>query len=262
MKDSPLKILLVEDSAMVYTHVEKFLRKHGHEVIKHPVHPYIKSYKDAVEALELTIPQLAILDIEIKGDKDGIELAEFIKDKFYCPIIFLSGKNTDQNLFRTSMMDTATFVVKKKPVNLEQLITDIRQFRLKTDNAGKKRTAGAFFRVRQLDVAVEDGTGFRTIRIEWKDIASVTTGNLIAKNSSIFIFRDGRKFIVHQYLSEVQQSLPPFFLRIADDMIVNKEAINGWGKSIWSFYIDAVNHKVGDAYRTENNKAILTAIRQ
>ena len=52
-----------------------------------------KAYS-STQALDMLInrsPDLVLLDIAIKGDKDGIDIAAIIREKYHLPFIFLTS---------------------------------------------------------------------------------------------------------------------------------------------------------------------------
>lgn len=82
------KILVVEDEAITALDLKFILMDLGYDVVG-----VVDNGKDAIDsAMELS-PDLIILDIKLKGDINGVQVAEEIS-KFDIPIIFASA-NTD-----------------------------------------------------------------------------------------------------------------------------------------------------------------------
>ena len=82
-----IKILVVEDESIVAKDIQKSLEKLGYEV---PA--TASSAASAYEKLEQILPDLVFLDIKLKGEEDGIHIAEHIKEKYNIPVIFGSGR--------------------------------------------------------------------------------------------------------------------------------------------------------------------------
>ena len=80
------RILVVEDEFALAEDIKLRLSKMGYEVIG-PA----SSYDKAITILESISVDLAILDIQIKGDKDGIEIGRSINERFQTPFIFLTS---------------------------------------------------------------------------------------------------------------------------------------------------------------------------
>jgi two-component system, LytTR family, response regulator len=97
-----IKILIVEDELMIATHLKLILEDLGYA----PYEP-IGNKTEALAFLKTAKPDIAILDINLQGNHDGIEIGKYISDNCSFPFIFL-----------TSNSDKATVSVAKesKPV--------------------------------------------------------------------------------------------------------------------------------------------------
>jgi len=102
-----LKVLLVEDDKMLCAIFEMFLVQMGHDLIG--------IYHDAESALEKcneTTPDLAVLDIHISGDLDGIQAANILQNKYDLPILFLSGDTEEETLMQANNIKCKVFLSK------------------------------------------------------------------------------------------------------------------------------------------------------
>lgn len=86
MPNQPAKILIVEDEFIVAADLSARLRKIGYEVIG-----AVSSSVEAIEKVERESPDLVLMDIVIKGDRDGITTAEIINQKYNIPVVFLTA---------------------------------------------------------------------------------------------------------------------------------------------------------------------------
>lgn len=256
-----IKILLVEDEAYSYMHVQNILEAEGYEVLAYPGKPFIDNYEDAVAVTQTDIPHIAILDIDLgKNKKDGIEIGQFIRDTYYSPVIFLSAHNNDENLRRSGMMRADGFVVKLgKPLELQQLKADIKRLLPLAEIADQIRKEGASFYVKELKGSKDTGMGFRRTRILWTELSFVRTTTMV-KNSVVIYLSNGREFLYHTSLTECQAELPPHFLRFSGQEIINAKLFTSQGKSDWVYYIDDKRYEVSEAYRTEKTLAILKGL--
>lgn len=109
-----LKILVVEDDAIVAEDIANCLVELGHA----PIGPAYDIESAKKLALENTF-QLALLDIQLEGREDGIELASWIKDKFHLPIIFLTASSDNFTLSKVKNVHPEHYLV--KPFNNAQL---------------------------------------------------------------------------------------------------------------------------------------------
>ena len=60
----------------------------------------MQSGKEALHYFETNNPDIVLLDISIKGDMDGIELAHIIRKTHQCAIVFLTAFSDDVILER------------------------------------------------------------------------------------------------------------------------------------------------------------------
>ena len=81
-----LRVLIVDDHQIVALGVADVLQQLGHEVIAS-----VTSGLEAIETATRLRPDVVIMDIELKGDTDGITAAFNIKRELGIPSIFFSG---------------------------------------------------------------------------------------------------------------------------------------------------------------------------
>jgi DNA-binding LytR/AlgR family response regulator len=113
-----LKILLVEDEGIIAADMENMLEKMGYEVLETAM-----DYEEAVERLEEETPDLILLDVNLGGKKDGIDLAEFINENYQIPFIFTTSYTDGPTIERAKKVNPIGYLV--KPFKQEQLYTTI-----------------------------------------------------------------------------------------------------------------------------------------
>jgi CheY-like chemotaxis protein len=118
MKNEKVRILILEDEGIQAMGLEETLEKHGYEVA------YIADNgKEALEFMSRQAVDLALLDIHIKGDMDGIETAWKIKDFASIPIIYLTAYMDHETVRRAE--ETAPAAYLTKPYRELNLINSI-----------------------------------------------------------------------------------------------------------------------------------------
>lgn len=101
-----VKILLVEDGSIEAMDIKRTLESFGFKV------PYVASSGE--EALEKAIeimPDLILMDIIIRGQIDGIDVASKIK-KLNIPVIFLTAHREDDTIERAKLTEPYGYIVK------------------------------------------------------------------------------------------------------------------------------------------------------
>ena len=102
-----IKILVVEDESIVAKDIQRTLVNLGYEV------PATASSADtAFERLSEFRPDLVFLDIRLKGDVDGIQIAERIKAEHRIPVIFLTSYVDKATLERAKITEPYGYLVK------------------------------------------------------------------------------------------------------------------------------------------------------
>ena len=116
--ESPTKILVVEDEAIVARDIERQLRKAGYEV---PA--VVASAEAAIEQVGRTSPDLVLMDIRLQGPVDGIEAAREIRERFSLPVIFLTAHADDETLARAKLTQPFGYII--KPIGHSNLTSSI-----------------------------------------------------------------------------------------------------------------------------------------
>lgn len=113
-----IKILLIEDEGIIAADMENMLSKMGYEVLETAM-----DYNEAIERLEAEAPDVILMDINLGGKKDGIDLAEIINEKYQIPFIFTTSYSDTATIERAKKVYPIGYLV--KPFKQEQLYTTI-----------------------------------------------------------------------------------------------------------------------------------------
>jgi PAS domain S-box-containing protein len=114
----PATILVVEDESIVASDLQHRLISMGYSV------PTTSpSGEDALEKARLLAPDLALMDIRLKGGMDGVEVAEQMRDLFNIPCVYLTAYTDDDTLRRAKITEPYGYIV--KPFDERELHTAI-----------------------------------------------------------------------------------------------------------------------------------------
>ena len=115
MTIDPHKILIVEDEAITALDLEGILEDLGFSVLD-----TADSAKSAIEALGSSTPDLILMDIKIKGDVDGIDLAKLVRSKYpTIPIIFITSFSDEHTLSRAAEINPNGYII--KPFDVDEI---------------------------------------------------------------------------------------------------------------------------------------------
>lgn len=104
---STVKILVVEDESIVAMDI-----KHRLESLDYHVSDIASSGEEAVEKVDKTNPDLILMDIVLKGEMDGIDAAQLIKDRFDIPVVYLTAYSDDKTLKRAKITGPFGYIIK------------------------------------------------------------------------------------------------------------------------------------------------------
>jgi YesN/AraC family two-component response regulator len=112
------KVLIVEDERLVAQHIAQLLKSDGYEICA-----IASDGATALKKIAEFYPDLVLLDIRIKGEIDGIEVAERIKSLYSIPIVYLTAFSDGETLERAQKTNPQGYVI--KPFRREQLLSTV-----------------------------------------------------------------------------------------------------------------------------------------
>lgn len=113
-----VKILVVEDEMIVAADIADALQRCGYEVSG-----IFPKGERAFESISSEMPDLVLLDINLRGNWDGITTAENIQSRYNIPIIYLTANSDKQTFERAKQTRPQAFLVKPfDPGDLERAV--------------------------------------------------------------------------------------------------------------------------------------------
>jgi len=115
---SMAKFMIVEDEALLAADLGDNLKELGYDVVA-----MVNSGEKAIEKIEDIDLDLVLMDIQLKGELDGIETAEKILEKKSLAIIYLTAYADDALLKRAKLSEPYGYMV--KPIEIRMLHSTI-----------------------------------------------------------------------------------------------------------------------------------------
>ncbi len=106
------------------------------------------SGEEAVNKAEKWRPDLALMDIKLRGDMDGIEAATIIKNRFDVPVVYITAYADDETLERATVTEPSGYLL--KPFDDRELDIAIRMALYKHRIDGKLRESEKKFKERPM----------------------------------------------------------------------------------------------------------------
>jgi two-component system, LytTR family, response regulator len=113
-----IKTLIVEDELIIAEDMKGMLQEMNHQVIG-----IAGDCEEAKEILDHDIPDIALIDIHLRGGDDGIELARSIRAKYDFPILFITSYSDKATVDKAKQVNPDGYIV--KPFEKEDLFTAV-----------------------------------------------------------------------------------------------------------------------------------------
>jgi PAS domain S-box-containing protein len=189
------RILIVEDEAIIAMEVESQLQSLGYEVTS-----VVNTGQKAVEKAEEDKPDLILMDIRIKGEIDGIDTAEVIRNRFGIPVIFSTAYLDQERIERAKI--TMPFGYVLKPIQERDLrvtlevalyVSKVNAERKKAENelnSEKERYRMLYERAPLSYQSLDENGCFINVNSEWLNTLGYTKDEVIGKSFGDFIHPD------------------------------------------------------------------------
>ncbi len=210
----PLKIVIVEDEPMIAETLSEMLELLDHEVLS-----VAESGEEAVMQLLEQEPDLLLLDIQLKGKMDGVELARLIRQKYNIPFIFTTAYADEETINRAKAEGPFGYIV--KPYGVKDIMAAIEvamsNYRLFEEMQAKEPAAPM-----QIDDNLYIKVDQRLVKISQSEILYVE-----AKGDYVLIKTSSDSFIIYSTLKKVVDKLEaPNFLQVHRSFMINLDKID------------------------------------
>lgn len=111
------KILIVEDNSIIALDMKKSLEKMGFIITD-----IISRLSKVPSSIEVNIPDVAIIDINLHGNLDGIEVGKYLS-KLNIPFIYLTSYSDNEIIQNALETNPICYLI--KPLNIEELKSNL-----------------------------------------------------------------------------------------------------------------------------------------
>jgi len=140
------RLMVVDDEAIITTQLEDRLQSMKYDVVG-----TASSAEESVSLARELWPDIILMDIVMKGELDGIEAAEIIKNEMDIPVIFLTGYTSDNYIERAKKVAPFGYIV--KPFREDDVRANIEIALYRKDLERKRKHAEE--RIRRLFLAID-----------------------------------------------------------------------------------------------------------
>ncbi len=121
------QILIVEDDSIIAAYLQETLIGFGYEILD-----IATTGEQAIKLATETNPDIIIMDIQLKGDINGITASKLIRKKSDVPIIYLTAYSEDTLLEQAMKTKPSAFLL--KPFNERELYANIVMALYRSEN--------------------------------------------------------------------------------------------------------------------------------
>lgn len=126
--NNPKKILIIEDEIVIALDLKKRLTALNYEI------PAIASGGEEGVALAKKLqPDLALMDVTLRGDMDGIKAAEIIKNETGIPVIFLTAHVDENTLQRAKKAGPYGYLTKPFEIKDLQNVIELALYKIQSE---------------------------------------------------------------------------------------------------------------------------------
>ncbi len=175
--EKKLEVLIVEDEAVIAQLIEFHVEEAGHTVVD-----IAHNSEKALDLISNLRPDLILLDINILGSKDGIEVGLVVKEKYNIPIIFITALSDLETIERAKAVRPVSYLI--KPYKSQDLLAaiSIGMYNYENRKAGKKITIKSInekaydnLSVREFEILVDIEEGLTNDQIAAKQFLALNT---------------------------------------------------------------------------------------
>jgi len=210
--NSKTRVLIVEDEVLIADTLHRHLESKGFDVVGKAI-----SYAEAIDLIETRNPQIALLDICLSGEKTGIDLVKYIRNKdLKIPCIYLTSQVGGKNL--SAAKETFPEGYLAKPIQIESLFTTL-EIAIHNQSLETK--------INEDSILLKENDQNHLIFL--KDILFVNADHVYV---DIYL-KEGKKITVRNSLQRMLEQLKgKNFAWVHRSYVVNLDHVTSWTKSI------------------------------
>ena len=209
MPEKSLSIGVLEDEVLIAEALCELLRDLGYSNLS-----VANSYREGIEMLSARQLDILLLDINLKGEHDGIDFAKVVRQRLHIPLIFISSHSDAHTVERASAVAPNGYLL--KPFDQDRLYTAIE-----TAVANFSNTQPATTTPRDAIFVKEANGSYARLRLE-------TLLWFRSEGNYLELYTADKRFLIRSSIREFLARYPELpFVRIHKSHGVRLEAIDG-----------------------------------
>lgn len=234
-----LKILVVEDDLIYCEVIENILQNMGYEAVA-----IVDNSGEALRLFKAITPDLVLLDISIRGNLDGISVAQKINEIKPTPLIFITSHKEEELFTKAKQTFPFAYIYKdldetqvQRAIEIAILRSYYKSEKLPSDNTWKE------------DVIIQNSFFIKTenklVKVNIEDISWIEV-----EGKLLLIHTEKGEIVFRATLGEIEQKLPAaLFQRVHRAYIVQLKKIESIDLDENVIVIGKKKIPIGNTYR-------------
>ncbi len=201
------QIIIVEDEILIADTIERYIQKNGMQAAAKTI-----SFEETIPLLTNDI-DLLLLDIRLYGEKSGIEIGQYIRDKqINIPFIYLTSQSDKLHLDLAKLTQPSGYL--NKPIQKSSLISMIEVVLF--NHRAIADVNHYDFTIKAID---------KYVKLNFSDVMYIEADHVYV---NLFL-KSGEKLITRQSLKQLLHELPEKeFIQVHRSFLVNIQHIDKW----------------------------------
>ena len=216
--DDNVKILIVEDEMVIGANISLQLSGLGYEVTG-----IIPRGEEVLDHIKHDLPDIILMDIQLKGTLDGIQTTKRIQEHYDIPIIYLTANVDDAHFNKAKETNPYAFI--SKPFKKRDLQRAIEL------TVNKIQTTSNLQKSNNVPYVLNDSIFVKN----HEKMVKILINNVLyveAERNYCRIYTNAKEYLIVTTLKDLDEKLPQkHFLRIHRSFIVNISHINEIAKT-------------------------------
>ena len=243
-------ILVVEDESIVSKDIQHSLKKLGYNVVGAAA-----TGEKALELVRLERPNIVLMDIMLKGEMNGIETAEIIRNELAIPVIFLTAYADESTLAKAKVTEPYGYIIKPfKEIDLHTSIEMAIYKHAKEQEIIRERDL-LFSIIENKEVSADFifvKSNSRLVKLKTEDIYYIE-----ALKDYVVIHTADTRYTIHSTMKDIESKMGTTdFVRVHRSFIVRLDKIASIEFPNLTLENDKKVIPIGGSYRDELNNRI------
>jgi DNA-binding LytR/AlgR family response regulator len=247
---SKTNILVVEDESIVSKDIQHSLKKLGYNVVG-----AASTGEKALELARTEHPDIVLMDIMLKGDMNGIETAEIIRQELSIPVVFLTAYADESTLSKAKVTEPYGYIIKPfKEIDLHTSIEMAIYKHSKEQEIIKERDF--LFSIVENKEGSNDfifvKSNSKLVKLKTEDIYYIE-----ALKDYVVIHTTDTRYTIHSTMKEIESKMGTAdFIRVHRSFIVRLDKIASIEFPNLTLENDKKVIPIGGSYRDDLNNRI------